>query len=127
MGLATLASASYMVGPAGPLGDARPTSKLTITHRRGSSLPSVGRVFQPSEVGARYVSAKCQPLVKGRGTWKLHRTQAGNGGYMEALDANCPVPKDQRPLQELNQLKEDFFLKWAFLPLPEYALRLLGT
>jgi len=100
-----------------------------VARRRGSSSLSV--VSRRSEFEAGYKPAwRLHSPVKGsglRGTWKVRGTPADGGGYLEALDAQCPVPKDQRPVQELKQLKEDLTLSWALLPLPSYLFRILGT
>ena len=36
------------------------------------------------------------------------------------------VPKDQRPINELAELKEDILYSWGSLDLQDYAIRLAG-
>ncbi|MEW5307056.1 MAG: hypothetical protein WDW36_009474 [Sanguina aurantia] len=38
----------------------------------------------------------------------------------------CPVPRDQQPVVELDQLKNSFLFDWPLLPLPDFSLRLLA-
>ncbi|MEW5310311.1 MAG: hypothetical protein WDW38_002123 [Sanguina aurantia] len=42
------------------------------------------------------------------------------------LTEPCPVPRDQQPVVELDQLKNSFLFDWPLLPLPDFSLRLLA-
>ena len=39
----------------------------------------------------------------------------------------CPVPEDQKPLNEYINLKENKFLNWAFLPIAKYRLKIVSN
>ena len=38
----------------------------------------------------------------------------------------CPVPEDQKPLNEYITIKENRFLNWINLPLKKYLLKILS-
>ncbi|KAK3283082.1 Protein CONSERVED IN THE GREEN LINEAGE AND DIATOMS 27, chloroplastic [Cymbomonas tetramitiformis] len=48
----------------------------------------------------------------------------GRDNYLFALDYDCPIPKDQRPLEEMLELEENDFFSWARLPELELISRL---
>ena len=39
----------------------------------------------------------------------------------------CPVPEEQKPLNEYINLKENNLLNWAFLPISKYKLKILSS
>ncbi len=43
---------------------------------------------------------------------------------MESQVSACPVPTEQQPLNEYQQLKESWFFRWAILEKPEYVKKL---
>ncbi|MEB3125940.1 MAG: CGLD27 family protein [Synechococcales bacterium] len=39
----------------------------------------------------------------------------------------CPVPTDQQPLMEYQNLRESWFFDWGFRPLKSYFIRMIGV
>lgn len=48
----------------------------------------------------------------------------GTERMMESQVYACPVPTEQQPLNEYQQLKESWFFQWAVLERPEYLKKL---
>ncbi|XGV95967.1 MAG: CGLD27 family protein [Leptolyngbya sp. BL-A-14] len=44
---------------------------------------------------------------------------------MKSSVSSCPVPFEQQPLNEYQELKESWFFRWAMLDLPQYIRKLL--
>jgi hypothetical protein len=44
---------------------------------------------------------------------------------MESAVSTCPVPKEQQPLNEYQELQNSWFFRWATLDLREYAIQLI--
>ena len=60
---------------------------------------------------------------------RVHRLHASNddtGSLLDELDADqrCPVPKDQRPSSQLQEIQDSLLLGWGGKDLPGYAGRL---
>jgi hypothetical protein len=44
---------------------------------------------------------------------------------MKSSVSSCPVPFEQQPLNEYQELKESWFFRWGMLDLPQYIRKLL--
>jgi hypothetical protein len=43
---------------------------------------------------------------------------------MESFVSICPVPTEQQPINEYQELKESWFFRWVTLDLPDYIMKL---
>ncbi|KAG2496446.1 hypothetical protein HYH03_005670 [Edaphochlamys debaryana] len=82
-------------------------------------LPLRWRRAAPSGVGA------CHRVVAARGTGQNRQPEVEQGGLDPYLEV--AVPKDQRPVNQLTELKNDPLYSWGSLELADYVKRLWGV
>jgi len=58
--------------------------------------------------------------------WWWWRRRGGASSLLDALEDACPVPRDQRPASQYEELRDGALLSWPGLGVAPYAVRMTG-
>jgi len=112
------------------------SSKETVAVRRGRAMgPMTTTTMGPMTMAS--TRARDGGCARARRFVTVVRARGGGGGgggddeggassLLDALEDACPVPRDQRPASQYEELRDGALLSWPGLGVAPYAVRMTG-